>query len=72
MVVKSSMLMTCGEICRNYRWAKDKPKQIEILADMNRSTKEEIKKILKDGGEKIEKSKRSNQYKKSKERLGAT
>lgn len=38
--------MTAAEIRRNYNEAKDKPKQIGILADMNDCKRSDIKKIL--------------------------
>ena len=40
------MQMTVEEIQRNYRLAKDKKKQIEILADLNLCEQDEIKKII--------------------------
>lgn len=40
------MLMSPGEIKREYDQAKYKNKQIGILADLNRCSKEEIKRIL--------------------------
>lgn len=45
--------MTSEEICRNYRLAKDPRKQIEILADLNQTSKRKIQKILEKGGETI-------------------
>ena len=44
------MTMTDNEIVRDYRAAKNKKMQIEILADLNTTTKDEIKKILKANG----------------------
>ena len=43
------MQMTEGEIRASYRQAKDKKKQIGILADLNSCPKEEIKRILEGG-----------------------
>lgn len=40
------MQMTDGEILRSYNNAESKSKQIGILADLNATTKDEIKKIL--------------------------
>lgn len=45
------MNMSVDEICRNYRQAKDKKEQINILADLNCTSKEEIIKVLVDCGE---------------------
>lgn len=47
------MNMTAGDICREYRPAKDKAKQIEILADENRTNKDAIIKVLRDSGEDV-------------------
>lgn len=44
------MHMTNGEIVRSYREAKEKKKQIEILAELNACTTADIKKILVEGG----------------------
>lgn len=44
-------MMTDSEICREYRMAKDKDKQIEIIADQCGLTKEEVVKVLVDCGE---------------------
>lgn len=44
-------MMTPNEICRNYRYAKDKKEQIKILADLNCTSKDEIIKVLVDCGE---------------------
>ncbi len=38
--------MTPGEICRDYRAAKDKPAQIKILAELNLLTVTEVVRIL--------------------------
>lgn len=48
--------MTPGEIRRNYRLAANKDAQIGILADLNCTTKDNIRKILarKESGEAIE------------------
>lgn len=43
--------MTDGEICREYRLAKDKDKQIGIIADQCGMDKDEIIKVLVDCGE---------------------
>lgn len=40
------MQMTPGEICRDYRAAKDKPAQIKILAELNLLTVTEVVRIL--------------------------
>lgn len=45
--------MTKQEICKEYREAKNKSQQIEILADLNLCTKEDIVKLLKDEGEEV-------------------
>ncbi len=42
---------TPNEICRTYRLAKDRPKQIQIMAELNGVSREEIIKILVLGGE---------------------
>ena len=44
------MNMTPEEICRSYREAKKKMEQIKILSELNATTEEEIKKILKENG----------------------
>lgn len=44
------MMMTEGEIVTSYRDAKNKKQQIEILADLNATTVDEIKAILKKRG----------------------
>lgn len=44
------MTMTENEILREYKTAKDKKHQIEILADLNTTSIDEIKRILKDNG----------------------
>lgn len=44
-------MMTDTEICREYRMAKDKDKQIEIIADQCGLRKDEIIKVLVDCGE---------------------
>ena len=58
------MTMTDNEICRNYRAAKNKLEQIKILADMNCTTVDEIKKILISGGELVEEPQKSTRGKK--------
>lgn len=45
--------MTNGDICKMYREAKDKKKQIAILQDLAGKTKEEVIEILVEGGEDI-------------------
>lgn len=49
--------MTVEEICRDYRTAKDKKNQIEILADRNLCTKEVIEDILRSRGEELSEDK---------------
>lgn len=44
-------MMTDGEICREYRLAKDKDKQIGIIADQCGMDSDEIIKVLVDCGE---------------------
>ena len=44
------MMMTENEIVREYNSARNKRREIEILADLNTTTKDEIKKILKNNG----------------------
>lgn len=44
------MEMTAHEIVRSYKKAKDKKKQVGILAQLNLCTPEDIKKILVEGG----------------------
>ena len=44
------MQMTKGDICKEYREAKRKRQQIEILADLNQVSVDYIKEILKEGG----------------------
>lgn len=43
--------MTEGEICRQYRSAKDRASQLQILADLNCVPRLEIIKILMHNGE---------------------
>ena len=47
--------MDQSEIVRSYREAKNKEKQIQILADLNGSSPEQIRKILIAAGEPAEK-----------------
>lgn len=47
--------MDQGEIVKSYREAKNKEKQIQILADLNGSSPEQIRKILIAAGEPAEK-----------------
>lgn len=42
--------MTHEEIIRNYRQAKNKKRQIQILADMNHTTKQAIRELLREAG----------------------
>lgn len=42
---------TQDEICRSYRMAKDRTKQIQIMAELNGVSREEIIKTLVRGGE---------------------
>lgn len=49
------MKMTEAEILRDYREAKAKNKQIEILADMNLCTKKEMAQFLADNGMQVDK-----------------
>lgn len=49
------MKMTEGEIIRDYAEAKDKTKQIGILADMNLVTKKEMASWLADRGQQVDK-----------------
>lgn len=42
--------MTDGEICRSFRLAKDRHKQIGILADLEARSPEEIMRVLAAGG----------------------
>lgn len=49
------MKMTEGEIIRDYAEAKDKNKQIGILADMNLVTKKEMAQWLADRGQQVDK-----------------
>ena len=49
------MKMTEAEILRDYREAKAKNKQIEILADMNLVTKKEMAQFLADNGMQVDK-----------------
>lgn len=49
------MKMTTTEILRDYREAKAKNKQIEILADMNLVTKKEMAQFLADNGMQVDK-----------------
>lgn len=44
-------MMTASEICREYRLAKDKDKQIGIIADQCGISRDEIIKVLVDCGE---------------------
>ena len=44
------MMMSDSEICASYRDAKNKNSQIEVLAELNATTTEHIKEILKSRG----------------------
>ena len=44
------MWMTPGEICRNYQQARQKWKQIRILADLNACQPEAIREVLRNQG----------------------
>ena len=44
------MMMSDSEICASYRDAKNKNSQIEVLAELNATTTEQIKEILKKRG----------------------
>jgi len=48
-------IMDKGEIVREYRAAKDKKKELGVLADLNECSKAEIAEILVEGGEKVDK-----------------
>lgn len=53
------MVMTNEEIVRDYGQARNKSKQIRILADLNQTTKAEIRQILaSEGAEVVEANKR--------------
>ena len=47
--------MTDEEICREYRLAKNKANQVNILVDLTGYSRSEILKILVDGGEAVDK-----------------
>ena len=49
------MVMTDEEIARDYRLSKDKKKHIKILAQINATDSDNIKRILKERGEIVEK-----------------
>ena len=49
------MTMTDGEICEMYRTAKEKAKEIKILAECNATSKEKIVNVLEAGGYKVDK-----------------
>lgn len=48
------MTMTTEEIVREYKLAKDKRKQIEILADQNCVSKKEIATLLSENGQEVD------------------
>lgn len=45
-MVGGAIMDTPNEICRSYRMAKNKRKQIQIIAELNGVSREEIIKIL--------------------------
>lgn len=45
------LMMTSEEICRHYRLAADKKGDIIVLADLNMTSRDTIRKILEEGGE---------------------
>lgn len=45
--------MSNEEICRHYRLAADKRDDIKVLADLNTISREEVRRILEEGGETI-------------------
>ena len=51
------MQMTTEEICRSFRQAANKPAQVGVLADLNLTSKAEIKRILEKGGITVKKAK---------------
>ena len=55
----NEMEMTYPEIVRNYKQAKNKEEQIEILADINCCTQAEIRKILINAGLEVKTAKRT-------------
>ena len=48
--MEKELEMTLEEIVRSYREAKDKAAQLEILADLNVCSREEIRRVLLEGG----------------------
>ena len=48
------MIMTTEEIVREYREAKDRVKQINILADENQCKRKEIAALLREAGEDVD------------------
>ena len=58
------MQMTNEEIIRDYKLANNKSSQIAILADLNCCSKEDIKKILQEGGIELQKRTKSAPKKK--------
>ena len=57
--------MTDNEICRNYRAAKDKHAQIKILADMNCTDENTIRRILFEYGQIVLEPPKTNRRKKN-------
>lgn len=47
------MEMTKMDICKSYRESKNQAEQLQVLADLNGTTRERIIRILLDGGEKV-------------------
>ena len=56
--------MTDYEICAMYRESKHKSTQLQILAELNDTNRNEILRILLDGGEKLPSSEAHRLYKK--------
>ena len=55
------MDMTNEEIVRHYRLAKDKDADIQVLADLNTTTRDAIKSILSSAGEHVKAKKPQQQ-----------
>lgn len=47
------MYMSDGEICREYRWARNQDEQIRVLSDLNVADPVEIILILHENGEQL-------------------
>ena len=54
------LMMTSEEICRHYRLAADKKGDIIVLADLNMTSRDTIRKILEEGGEVVVRRKESS------------